>query len=58
MTVRELKARANEMIQRELDRCRKKLGPEAWEVHREWVTANVVEAAKQYLAREAAEGRL
>ncbi|VWC79517.1 hypothetical protein [Burkholderia lata] len=54
----EIKALGNQMIEREIERCRKQMGEREWEKHREWVTANVVTAAKAWLIRETKAGRL
>ncbi len=54
----EIKARGNRMIEREIERCRTQMGEREWEEHKEWVTANIVTAAKAWLTREAKAGRL
>ncbi|MCA8322005.1 MULTISPECIES: hypothetical protein [Burkholderia] len=54
----EIKALGNQMIEREIERCRKQMGEREWEKHREWVTANIVTAAKAWLIRETKAGRL
>ncbi|WP_231716619.1 hypothetical protein [Burkholderia ubonensis] len=46
------------MIEREIERCRTQMGEREWEEHKEWVTANIVTAAKAWLTREAKAGRL
>ena len=46
------------MIEREIERCKKQMGDREWEKHKEWVTANIVAAAKIWLNRTAAEGLL
>ncbi|WP_233831780.1 hypothetical protein [Paraburkholderia sp. ZP32-5] len=56
--VKTVKARANEMIEKELQRCRKQMGEPAWEKHKQWVTENVVTAAKIWLKQQASEGNL
>ncbi|NHV29297.1 hypothetical protein [Burkholderia sp. D-99] len=53
-----IRARANSMIEREIERCKKQMGDREWEKHKEWVTANIVTAAKIWLNRKAAEGLL
>ncbi|HDR8928307.1 TPA: hypothetical protein QDB26_005333 [Burkholderia vietnamiensis] len=53
-----IRALVNSMIEREIERCRKQMGDREWEKHEEWVTANIVTAAKIWLTRTAAEGRL
>ncbi|WP_221307130.1 hypothetical protein [Paraburkholderia atlantica] len=47
-----------QMIERERNRCRIAMGAVAWEEHDEWVTAHIVASAKQWLTRQATEGRL
>lgn len=54
----EVRAHVTQLVERELARCRAKLGATAWATHGEWVTENVVASAKQWLAQQAAEGRL
>ncbi|KWE27996.1 hypothetical protein WL74_09680 [Burkholderia cepacia] len=54
----EIKALGNQMIEREIERCKKQMGEHEWEKHREWVTANIVTAAKAWLIRETKAGRL
>ncbi|WP_175829622.1 hypothetical protein [Burkholderia cepacia] len=54
----EIKALGNQMIKREIERCKKQMGEREWEKHREWVTANIVTAAKAWLIRETKAGRL
>ncbi|MDN7950422.1 hypothetical protein [Burkholderia multivorans] len=54
----QIKALGNRMIEREIDRCRKKMGEREWEKHREWVTENIVTAAKAWFIREAKAGRI
>jgi len=54
----EIKALGNQMIEREIERCRKQMGEREWAKHREWVTANIVTAAKAWLIRETKAGRL
>jgi ABC-type phosphate transport system auxiliary subunit len=56
--VQTIKARVNQMIEREIERCKKQIGDVEWEKHRDWVTENIVAAAKAWIARQAAEGRL
>lgn len=56
--VEEIKALGNQMIEREIERCRRQMGEREWEKHREWVTANIVTAAKAWLIRETKAGRL
>ncbi|CAG9244932.1 hypothetical protein [Paraburkholderia caribensis] len=53
-----LKAYVEHQIEKELARCRKKHGPENWALHGEWVTAYVVAGAKEWLERQASEGKL
>ncbi|MBB5506707.1 hypothetical protein HDG35_002976 [Paraburkholderia sp. JPY681] len=53
-----IKARVGQMIERERNRCRIAMGAVAWEEHDEWVTAHIVASAKQWLTRQATEGRL
>ena len=57
-TAEAIKSRVNEMIEREIGRRKKRMGEHEWEKHGSWVTENIVAAAKQWLARQAAEGRL
>ncbi|KUY52380.1 hypothetical protein [Burkholderia sp. RF2-non_BP3] len=54
----EVRAHVTRLVELELARCRSELGPESWATHQEWVTENVVASAKQWLAQQAAEGRL
>ncbi|WP_157661504.1 hypothetical protein [Burkholderia ubonensis] len=58
MDVKAIKVRANQMIEAERERCRRAMGDAAWDVHNEWVTRNIVEAAKQWLVKQASEGFL
>ncbi|WP_321875552.1 hypothetical protein [Burkholderia cenocepacia] len=53
-----IRALVNSMIEREIERCKKQIGDREWEKHKEWVTANIVTAAKIWLTRTAAEGQL
>lgn len=53
-----LKDRINRQIDREIQACRKRLGEKAWQEHGEWVTENIIAAAKIWLARALKEGRL
>ncbi|MBY4724623.1 MULTISPECIES: hypothetical protein [Burkholderia] len=53
-----IRALVNSMIEREIERCKKQMGDREWEKHKEWVTANIVAAAKIWLNRTAAEGLL
>ncbi|AOJ87468.1 hypothetical protein WS87_12670 [Burkholderia sp. MSMB0856] len=53
-----IRSLVNAMIDREIERCKKQMGNREWEKHKEWVTANIVTAAKIWLTRTAAEGRL
>jgi hypothetical protein len=53
-----LRQRVNLMIEQEIQRCRARLGEDAWEQHGAWVTANIVEAAKLWLMRRAERGEL
>jgi hypothetical protein len=53
-----LQARVEAMIERELERCQRSMPPEEWAEQRQWVTANVVEAARQWMRARAAEGTL
>ncbi|NML29397.1 hypothetical protein [Paraburkholderia antibiotica] len=53
-----LRVRVEAMIERELARCERTLTPARWIEHREWVTANVVEAARLWLREQAARGEL
>lgn len=53
-----IKARVNQMIEREIQRCKGQIGPVNWEVHGEWVTQNIVASAKQWLTHQAAKGAL
>jgi len=53
-----IKARVNQMIEREIERCKTQMGEAEWEKHRDWVTQNIVAGAKAWIARQAAEGRL
>ena len=53
-----IKSRVNRMIDLERERCRKAMGDDAWKLYGDWVTANIVTAAKQWLLRELAEGRV
>ncbi|MGF6663831.1 hypothetical protein QF000_005499 [Paraburkholderia atlantica] len=55
---RAIKARIGQMIEGERNRCRIAMGAAAWEEHDEWVTAYIVASAKQWLTRQAMEGRL
>jgi hypothetical protein len=48
----------NEMVNKEIARCRKSMGEEAWEQHGKWVTENIVTAAKMWLAQRLSEGLL
>jgi hypothetical protein len=57
-TAEAIKARTNRMIELEIQRCKKNMGEREWEKHKDWVTANVVAAAKIWLKRQAAEGKL
>ncbi|SAL16984.1 hypothetical protein AWB71_00684 [Caballeronia peredens] len=52
------KALGEQMIQREISRCRTQMGEFQWKEHGDWVTENIVAAAKIWLARELKEGRL
>lgn len=53
-----IRALVNSMIEREIERCKKQMGNREWEQHKDWVTANIVTAAKIWLNRTAAEGLL
>jgi hypothetical protein len=53
-----LKDRVSQMICREVDRCKAKLGSEGWKQHGEWVTENIVAGAKQWLLQQASKGAL
>jgi len=53
-----IRSLVNTMIDREIARCKKQMGDREWERHKEWVTANIVTAAKMWLTRTAAEGLL
>lgn len=53
-----IRALVNSMIEREIERCRKQMGDREWEKHEDWVITNIVTAAKIWLSRTAAEGRL
>jgi hypothetical protein len=46
------------LIEKEIARCRYGMGEDAWSLYGDWVTENVVAAAKLWLARELKEGRL
>ncbi|MFC5428476.1 hypothetical protein ACFPTO_06615 [Paraburkholderia denitrificans] len=52
-----LKARINQMIDLELDRCRRKMGNFAWTEHEAWITENIVASAKAWIVVELKEGR-
>ncbi|KKB62398.1 hypothetical protein WM40_17300 [Robbsia andropogonis] len=54
----DLKARVNRMIERELQRCERAMGPAAWTRHREWVTEHVVCGARAWLNEQARNGAL
>lgn len=54
----QIKNRVNRMIDLERERCRKVMGDAAWNLYGDWVTTNIVTAAKQWLLRELAEGRV
>ncbi|VWM20554.1 hypothetical protein [Burkholderia lata] len=53
-----IRAHVNSLIEREIERCKMQIGGREWEKHKEWVTANIVTAAKIWLSRTVAEGRL
>lgn len=53
-----LKDRVSQMIMREVDRCKAKLGSDGWENHGDWVTENIVTSAKLWLLHQAAKGAL
>ncbi|MEX3918248.1 MULTISPECIES: hypothetical protein [Paraburkholderia] len=53
-----IKAQVGQMIERERNRCRMAMGEKAWKEHDEWVTQYIIASAKQWLTRQAAEGRL
>jgi hypothetical protein len=57
-TAQALRTRLNRMIERELDRCRKTMGADAWQEHGEWVKEYVVASAKQWLSQQARKGAL
>lgn len=52
------KALGDAMIEREIARCRAQMGEIKWKEHGEWITSNIVAAAKMWLSRELKEGRL
>jgi hypothetical protein len=52
------KAIGGRMIEREMERCKKAMGDAEWDKHGDWVTANIVAAAKEWLVRQLAEGNL
>jgi hypothetical protein len=52
------KALGERMIEKEIARCRSGMGEAAWTLYEDWVTDNIVAAAKLWLARELKEGRL
>ncbi|WP_250865609.1 hypothetical protein [Caballeronia sp. INSB1] len=52
------KALGERMIEKEIARCRRGMGEDAWSLYGDWVTENIVCAAKIWLARELKEGRL
>lgn len=53
-----IRALVNSMIEREIERCKKQMGDREWEKHKEWAVSNIVTAAKIWLSRTVAEGRL
>jgi hypothetical protein len=53
-----VKARINQMIQLERDRCRASMGEAAWVLHGAWVTENIVAAAKTWIAIQLKKGLL
>jgi hypothetical protein len=57
-TAQALKARVEHLIAKELLRCEASMTPAQWRAHREWVTADVVEAARLWLRERSARGQL
>ncbi|MDR5778777.1 hypothetical protein QCE63_04940 [Caballeronia sp. LZ065] len=57
-TAQAIKDRVNHQIEREIEICRKRMGEAAWKIHGDWVTENIVTAAKIWIRRELQEGRL
>lgn len=53
-----LKDRLRKMIEREIDRCKAKLGPDGWNEHGEWVIQDIVASAKLWVSQQAAKGVL
>lgn len=58
MNAAALKARAEQLVRRELIRCEAAHGPAAWARHGEWVTAYVVTSAKEWLVASARKGAM
>jgi hypothetical protein len=58
LTASAIKAQTNAMIEREIARCRALHSPESWQEHGEWVTANIVASAIEWLKAQAAKGAL
>jgi hypothetical protein len=53
-----LRERLAGLVERELSRCRAKLGEDAWRAHGEWVTAHVAASAKEWAVQQARRGDL
>ncbi|AIP32142.1 hypothetical protein DR64_1346 [Paraburkholderia xenovorans LB400] len=53
-----LRQRVEAMIARELSRCERSMTPVEWHRNREWITANVVEAARLWMREKATRGEL
>lgn len=56
--VRTVRARINQMIHLERERCRRAMGEAAWVLHDAWVTENIVAAAKAWIGIQLKQGRL
>lgn len=54
----QIKARVAASIERELARCRQKMGDDAWRLHGDWVRDYVVTGAKTWLQQQAIKGAL
>jgi hypothetical protein len=52
-----MKDRVNRSIENELERCKTKMGVEAWKEHEQWVTDYVVAEAKDWLSRKLGRDR-
>ncbi|MFP3798686.1 hypothetical protein [Paraburkholderia sp. SIMBA_027] len=53
-----IKDRVNRQIECEIEICRKRMGEAEWKLHGEWVTENIVTAAKIWIMRALREGSL